>query len=103
MAVYWRIWCAVEKDEYGSEKIVRYCLSGVACCTSLFRPLSRLQYLVWWMYYSQYKRREFKSCPSDVWITPKIRIIGGKYIEIGHGVHIHGDTILSGDFYKLNP
>lgn len=79
----------------GAKKIVRYCLSGVACCTSLFRPLSRLQYLVWWMYYSQYKRREFKSCPSDVWITPKIRIIGGKYIEIGHGVHIHGDTILS--------
>ena len=31
----------------------------------------------------------------SVWITPKIRIIGGKYIEIGHGVHIHGDTILS--------
>ena len=30
-----------------------------------------------------------------MWITPKIRIIGGKYIEIGHGVHIHGDTILS--------
>lgn len=79
----------------GAKKIVRYCLSGVACCTSLFRPLSRLQYLVWWMYYSQYKRREFKSCPSDVWITPKIRIIGGKYIEIGHGVHIYGDTILS--------
>ena len=48
MAVYWRIWCAVEKDEYGSEKdseilFVGSCLLYVFVQTAQQVAVSRME------------------------------------------------------------
>lgn len=68
----------------GAKKIVRYCLSGVACCTSLFRPLSRLQY-----------SKGEVAIGRNVWIGDKVTVLPG--VHIGDGAIIGAGSVVTGD------
>jgi acetyltransferase-like isoleucine patch superfamily enzyme len=47
------------------------------------------------IFYSEWKRREFKSCANDVVLFPNVKIIGGKSIIIGSDVVISENTTIS--------
>ena len=65
----------------------------------MIRPIYKLFISFWNYLYTEYKRNEFKQCPSMFKeggiIMPHIRVIGGKYITIGNKTYIGKQSILS--------
>jgi len=65
----------------------------------LFHGLFKFFKSFWYHLYTEWKRIEFKQCPSVFKnggiILPHIRVIGGKYIIIGNETYIGKESILS--------
>lgn len=77
------------------KKIISRVLSVPIVLLSLAKPLYKAFGWLGWRIYSEWKRREFGSCPYDVIVRPYVRIIGGRNITVGRRVAIDARTTLS--------
>lgn len=74
---------------------------------SIFKPVIWVLSMLSAIFYSQWRRTAFKTCPRNVLIGYKLEVVGGKNISIGNRTRIKTEVILSahikyaGD--KFNP
>ena len=61
---------------------------------SVFKPIVKVFSKLSKIFYSQWKRTEFKTCPRNVIIEYKIEVGGGNNISIGNHVRIGKDVML---------